>query len=238
MDKTAISEIKDRFDRNLERVSNVKSAFAIIHKNDQDERKKDGGKESGAPKDRAQDMLRCAVVFLNMSLEDLLRSLQMQHVKEFLTGKITKPSNDKDDKALNRWNELDKASVKFSDIRDFNESGRNRFDEFVNERAEAYADDFYSKKNFSRMEYVVDVLKFLGILDKIEKHIQDDQQWRSLQKDIDDMMKRRHHIVHKGDKNTKSGRGERKDSSIGTKLVDQWQKKVEQLASAIFAVLS
>lgn len=150
------------------------------------------------------DILRSAVVFIHATLEDGMRSI----AKHYLPL-------------------CDKEIIDKIPLIDINKSGKpekfflgrllSHSDKSVNELIEESISSYLDKISFSSVSDIASMLSTFKInQSKINK----------LYPSIEEMMKRRHHIVHRADKIKASGPGRQYAKSLSAKKVRDWNDKV------------
>lgn len=158
------------------------------------------------------EILRACVVLLHSTLEDYLRNI--------LKWKL--PSS-----GASRLNEVSLAGIEDHNKTKFQLGELIVFrDKTVGEVIDSSIEQHLAKSSFNNTRDLVKFLKDAGIeLDDALKN-------RLLPK-LDDMMKRRHHIVHRADRNDHLGYGIHRYRSISVKQVLEWKKLVDRFVLEI-----
>ena len=161
------------------------------------------------------DVLRAAVVLLHATLEDFLRTISrglLPMREEAVLNKVPLSGTGKHGRAEKFL--LGKL-VQFRG---------KKVDEVLAESVEA----FLSRSNYNRPADLASAIGDVGL---------DQTEVESLFGTLDEMMERRHWIVHKADRNPKTGRGQHKCKSIGTQRLKRWITTVETFAEEILRQL-
>ncbi len=157
------------------------------------------------------DVLRSAVVFIHATLEDGLRVI----------GKHYLPKCDREvlDKIpLIGINNSGKAEKFF--LGRLSEHSSRSVNDLIVESVASYLD----KTSYTSTSDISTALSNYGI---------DQTKIKPLYSVLDEMIQRRHHIVHKGDKITNSGPGKQYANSLSAKQVRKWNKTVNDLLNII-----
>lgn len=166
----------------------------------------------GRPSMTSTDILRGAVVFLHASLEDLLRSI--------LEWKL--PST------LNHAN-LDDIPLEGEEpgkytLGQFAKHRGRTVDEVIDRSVRAYLE----RSNFNNVKQVASALVRSGIATAPLK---------TFGSDLESVMKRRHWIVHRADRNQAQGQGQFAAMSLHPNTVKAWVGSVEAFGKAVLALL-
>lgn len=169
---------------------------------------------SGAGRRKAEDsdVLRAAVVFLHASLEDFLRSL--------IQWKLPQST---DVGVLNKFTlirGLDGQALKKIDMEFFVNNRDKSCKTIINDAISAWLE----RSNFNNTREVASLLESLGIIsDELRAYFELLQQ----------MMDRRHNIVHRADSSKKGGQGNHSVKSIGIGHVENWIAAVKRFTDAV-----
>ena len=159
------------------------------------------------------DILRAAVVLLHASLEDFLRS-------------------------LSRWKLPSEGTKQALDKIPFAGSGRpekvllgylagyrgKTVDELIGESVDSYLD----RSNYNNVTQIFSALKVIGVEIDLPKPIYTY---------LNDMIKRRHLIVHRADRDDTGGYGKHRVKSISAGTVEIWTDAVRNFSSLVLAEL-
>lgn len=166
----------------------------------------------GRPTVTTTDILRGAVVFLHASLEDLLRS-----ILEWKLPSTLKPEN-LEDVPLDGEDPGKYTLGQFAKHR-----GRT-----VEEVIERSVRGYLERSNFNNVKQVASALTRSGIATApLTAHAGD----------LESMMKRRHWIVHRADRNQAQGQGQFAAMSLHPNTVKAWVVSVETFGKAVLALL-
>jgi len=156
------------------------------------------------------DLLRAAVVLLHASLEDLVRSLaQWQWPHAARESLASLPLAGSSDTRRTKFTMAELALHRGKSV-----------DEVI---AQSVADHL-ERSNYNDPGEIARVLASLG---RDTTTVERSARW------IGPMMKRRHWIVHRADRNIATGRGHHETQSIGHDTVKTWLEHVDQLGQAI-----
>ena len=158
------------------------------------------------------DTLRAAVVFSHATLEDLLRSL--------LAWKLpaAAPAHLKD---IPLKGKKPRSSFTLDDLAPFRGS---TIDDLISESVEAYLE----RSNFNDPGEVDYVLDRIGLKKALFDPYRDK---------LGPMMKRRHWIVHRADRNTAYGRGHHAARTLQQTTVEAWADALRRFGTDVFAKL-
>ena len=171
----------------------------------------DGG---GRRSHQKTDVLRAAVVFLHASTEDLLRSIELWKLPHADPSTL-------DDIPLEGMK--DKAKFFLGKLHQFK---GETVDEVIN-KSVASSLNRSTYNNIAEIKRMIERSHGLTCSPELEKHLLV----------VDEMMKRRHKIVHQADKTDQRGRGHHNVQSISPSLVQRWSKAVRTAGSEILAQL-
>lgn len=214
MGRLTKSDVEERFTQNIGRVRSLVATYTGLV-----------GPGGGRAKVEHTDILRAAIILLHAALEDLLRA-----VEEICLPTATETSF---------------SSLKFVPMTGTGSGGvvipkdtKERFSlvELAPFRGQSVADvisraiDFQlERSNYNNIADVKSALErsnidysFLSNADSAS---------------LEAMMRRRHLIAHRADRNPMSGKGHHLAQSIGTKLVEDWTTVVDTLGKAVLAKL-
>jgi hypothetical protein len=166
----------------------------------------------GRPNVTTTDILRGAVVFLHASLEDLLRGILEWKLPS--TAKL----DDLDDVPL-----VGQKPGKYT-LGDIARHRGQTVDELIDRSVKAYLE----RSNFNNVAEIADVLARAGIATAVLK---------THGSDLESMMKRRHWIVHRADRNQAQGQGQFPAQSLHPNTVKAWKSTVEGFGKAVLALL-
>lgn len=161
----------------------------------------------------SSDLLRAAVVFLHATLEDLIRSLERWKLP-------AAPKEVIDDIPLVTPTGQSRP-YKFY-LGELVAHGGKSVAEVITESVAAYLD----RATYNDTGEIAARLTGIGI---------DVAQVNGRFADLEEMMKRRHHIVHQADANTTAGRGHHAARSISQGSVQTWIDAVDEFATAVLA---
>lgn len=172
------------------------------------------GAGRGNPTLGRTDILRAAVVFLHMAMEDYLRSLGKWKCTETKNHDLmanVRLKGCKSDKFV-LWDLMNFQNQTVTDV--------------MEQSIEAYFD----RESFNNIAEVMAILKSVDI--------NESQIPKTIRSKLSAMMKRRHHIAHQGDINRGSqGRGVHRFRRLARPLVVDWRDAVEQFHKAIDALI-
>jgi hypothetical protein len=170
---------------------------------------RESGFVSGRPTVHESDILRAAIVLLHSSLEDLLRSLaasKLPGASDDVLRQIPFPGGDGR-----------KTTLTLGDLAAY----RGRVvDQVISVSVEAYL----SRLSLNNTDDVAKLLGQIGLNPSlIAPHANN----------IQAMMKRRHHIAHRVDRDESPGRGHHQARSVSKSLVEKWIASVERLGRSL-----
>jgi hypothetical protein len=166
---------------------------------------------SGRPSVATTDILRASVVFLHASIEDLLRSL--------LEWKL--PS------ANPKYLEdvpLDGDKLRKYTLADIAQHRGKTVDELIERSVKGSLE----RSNYNSVDEVAGVLTKSGV---------DTKALNPFASDLEAMMKRRHWIVHRADRNDAQGAGHFLARSLHPNTVKAWLSAVDAFGKAVLALL-
>jgi hypothetical protein len=164
---------------------------------------------SGRREVSASDLLRAAVVLLHASFEDFLREVVLLRVAH----------------ATNKWlaqvplTGNREAPTKF-DLGDLSAHRSKSIDAVIEESIRGHLE----KSTYNNTMQVAGLLEGVGIEPK---------KVNAAFSKVDAMMKRRHRIVHRADRNESTGSGHYKANSLAKPDVENWIRAVESTVDAI-----
>ena len=166
----------------------------------------------GRPTVTTTDILRSAVVFLHASLEDLLRSVLEWKLPSTLKAEhLEDVPLDGEDPGRYTLGQLAKHR------------GRT-VDDVIERSVRAYLE----RSNFNNVSQVASALGRSGIAAvPLKVHASD----------LESMMRRRHWIVHRADRNRAQGQGQFAALSLHPSTVKAWVASVEAFGRAVLALL-
>jgi len=161
----------------------------------------------------SSDVLRAAVVLLHATLEEFLRGLALWKLPaanaEVLDGIPLAGSPGRPEKFL---------LGRLAQYRAMNVG--NLIDKSIEEHL--------SRSSYNSTDEITVLLRDLGIeVDAISDRFAD----------IQELMQRRHHIVHRADADERPGRGHHEAKSIGRGAVGRWIEAVHEFADSVLAAL-
>ncbi len=166
----------------------------------------------GRPTVTTTDILRGAVVFLHASLEDLLRS-----ILEWKLPSTTTPEHLADVP-------LEGEKPRKYTLADVAKHRGKSVDELIERSVKASLE----RSNFNDVDEVAQVLQKSGVATAaLDTH----------GSDLAAMMKRRHWIVHRADRNSAQGQGQFAAQSLHPTTVRAWVVSVEAFGKALLALL-
>jgi hypothetical protein len=160
------------------------------------------------------DVLRAAVVFLHATTEDLLRSIEQWKLPNASKAAL-------DDIPLDGLKHANKFYL--GELHQF--KGKT-----IDEVIKQSVDNSLKKStynNVGEIKQMLDRTASLSCPSHLEKQLVI----------VDEMMKRRHKIVHRADETEKQGRGHHQVESISPKLVQKWSKAVRTAGQEILSQL-
>jgi hypothetical protein len=166
----------------------------------------------GRPTVTTTDILRGAVVFLHASLEDLLRSiLEWKLPSTTVIGHLADVPLEGE--KLRKYTLADVAKHRGKSV-----------DELVERSVKASLE----RSNFNDVDEIAQVLAKSGVVtDALDTY----------GSDLAAMMKRRHWIVHRADRNSAQGQGQFAAQSLSPTTVRAWIASVEAFGKALLALL-
>lgn len=167
------------------------------------------GLGSGRRDHSKTDVLRSAVVMLHAAMEDLLRSIaywKLPAASAQTLGKIPLVSYG--------------PAVKFT-LGDLSTLRGKTVDEVI----ESSVNGYLERSNYNNTNEVASFLESVGIdVNKVDAHFPN----------IEPVMKRRHQIVHRADRDdTAAGRGHHHVTSIGVGTVENWISSIEAFCNTV-----
>lgn len=164
------------------------------------------------------DILRAAVVLLHASLEDLLRSLEVARIDQQV----------RDGVGLERirftlGDDLRKEELSLSEL------ARAHRDKTVRDVIHLALERELATRTYNNMSDVVEALRRLN-LDKTKVS--------ALGAPLNAMMRRRHHIAHRADRNDSSGRGHHPALPLSANTVRGWLDNIRQVGNDLKTQLS
>lgn len=169
--------------------------------------------QKGRRKVGETDVLRAAVVFLHATMEELLRDLSRWKWADNPQVLATLPLPDKL-----------KTEKKFT-LESLHAHAGKTVRDLIQESVEYYLHNY---QNYNDTGQVAGAVGSLGV-DVNDVNAKFD--------DLQSMIKRRHHIVHRGDRNEADGQGHHKAKTIRADTVEGWIDAVEAFGTALMAKL-
>ena len=155
------------------------------------------------------DVLRAAVVLLHAAMEDLLRSIaywKLPSATPQTLAKIPLTSS--------------APAVKFN-LGDLSAHRGKTVDEVI----ESSVNGYLERSNYNNTDEIASFLESVGIeVSSVNSHFSN----------IEPVMKRRHQIVHRADRDDDAaGRGHHRVTSIGVGTVENWISSIESFGNAV-----
>lgn len=154
------------------------------------------------------DILRSAVVFLHATLEDFLRSLLEWKLPSAQASSL---------KDIPLTGKKPRSSFTLDDLAHFRGSN-------VDDLISRSIADYLERSNFNNPGEVGTVLESIGLLRSLLDPYRDK---------LGPMMKRRHWIVHRADRNTATGSGQHATLGLQKATVEAWSIAVKQFGSSV-----
>lgn len=161
---------------------------------------------AGRPNTSQLELLRATVVFAHSTLEDFIRNIQLLKLPTIENHKL------KDIWLTNT------KSPKFT----MEDIFQHR-DLKVQYLIEKSVKDYLNHQSYNKPSDVADAINSCNL--EVTEDIRD------LFPTINQLMLRRHHIVHRADRNENTGRGHHKYNSLNLNQVKVWINSIDQLAS-------
>ncbi|MFA5260048.1 MAG: HEPN domain-containing protein [Candidatus Omnitrophota bacterium] len=158
------------------------------------------GKGKGRKSVHQSDILRSAVILVHATLEDCLRTLSLYFLPESSIELLNSV-------ALSGLNELGRPE-KFN-LGDLAKFKGKTIDEVIKKSVEEHLD----RKSYNCVNDIITALKLFGL---------DPDNYRKYYSQFNDMITRRHQIVHRGDRVKKPGRGKQYAETIRLNTVEEW----------------
>jgi hypothetical protein len=205
-------EVEERFSQNIGRVRSLAATYGALV-----------GAGGGRAKVEQADILRAAIVLLHAALEDLLRSVEELRLPTaskdaFKDLKFIPVTGTGKDGAVTAKDTKEKFSlVELAEYRG------QAVDEVLGKSIDLHLE----RSNYNNIGEVKAALDRTGV----------DYGFltRADAASLEAMMKRRHLIAHRADRNPMSGRGHHKAQSVGTRLVEDWTAVVDSFGRSILA---
>ena len=155
------------------------------------------------------DVLRAATVFLHAAMEDFLRGLAYWKLPEADSSVIDGIA----------FVGCDGRPKKFFLGELVQHRGKT-----VDELIRASVDEHLERSNYSNTRELATFLAAIGVaVPEVNNRFDD----------LDDLMARRHQIVHRADRDETGGQGHHKVRSIGLNTLNKWVEAVEEFAAAV-----
>lgn len=200
-------EIDDRFTGNVARVRGLVSLYSTLV----------GSSGAGRPSVEHADVLRAAVILAHAAIEDLLRSTEELRLPnalpEALLGLRLAPPH----------GTLKDAKEKFTFVELSAYRGQS-----VDEVIERAIGLYLEKSNYNNIAEVKQALQRAGVAHTFSP---------AEAATIEAMMKRRHWIAHRADRNTLIGPGHHAVQPIGRDVVDGWISVIESFGKSVLVNL-
>jgi hypothetical protein len=213
MGRLTKEEVADRFTNNIGRVQSLVKTYTSLIKPGQ-----------GRSSVEQADVLRAAIILLHAALEEVMRSTEELHL----------PNAKKEAFKLLKFMPLSgygngPEKISLVDLAGY----RNQTVNDIFDQAIAFHLD---RSNYNN---ITDLIQPLDRLDLQHEFLSDDtnSEAKVLRISLEAMMKRRHWIAHRADRNPKSGTGHHVAQSISPKTVSSWIAAVEKFAKLVIAQL-
>lgn len=214
MGRLTKDEVAERLATNVGRVQSLVKTYTSLIKPGQ-----------GRSSVEQADVLRAAVILLHAALEEVMRSTEELHLpnakKEAFKLLKFMPSGGDGNDAAEKFSLVDLAGYRNQTVNDI-------FDQAI-----AFHLD---RSNYNN---IADLIKPLARLNLQHEFLSDDKDLdaKLLRSSLEAMMKRRHWIAHRADRNPKSGTGHHAAQSISPKTVNSWIAAVEKFAKLVIVQL-
>jgi hypothetical protein len=200
-------DVEERFAQNISRVRSLMTAYTALV-----------GPGGGRATVEQADILRAATILLHAALEDLLRSVEELRLptasKEAFDGFKLVPASGVAKDAKERFTLVELAEYRGQSI-----------DEVIGKSIDLHLE----KSNYNNIGEVKSVLKRTAIDSSFLT--------QPAAASLEAMMKRRHLIAHRADRNPMSGRGHHAAKSIGIQLVESWTAVVDAFGKSVLTKL-
>lgn len=170
------------------------------------------GEGSGRRAHQKTDVLRAATVFLHATTEDLLRSLAYWKLPGANSA------------VLDQFPLVGNGSALKHSLGTLAQHRGRSINELIKDSVDAHLE----RSNFNSSTEVA------RLLAQIELDVAPVQ---SMFAELDELMARRHQIVHRADIDSGNGQSQNKVRTIGVPTVNRWIKNVEEFATALMAQL-
>lgn len=171
------------------------------------------GSGSGRRGHRETDVLRAATVFLHASMEDFLRSIAYWKLPDATSTVIdTIPIVGSD------------GNRKKFFLGELVQHKGKSVDDLIKESV----DDYLERSNYNNTNEICTFLESVGV---------DVSAVNSRFADLESLMKRRHQIVHRADRDETGGQGHHRVRSLGRRYLWNWLSAVEKFTSAVLSEL-
>ena len=167
------------------------------------------GEGSGRRGHSKTDVLRAAVVLLHATMEDLLRSIAYWKLPSATA------------QTLSRIPLVSQAPATKFNLGDLSAHRGKSVDEVI----ESSVNGYLQRSNYNNTDEIASFLKSVGIdVAAVNAHFPN----------IDQVMKRRHQIVHRADRDDEAaGQGRHHVTSIGVSTVEGWVTNVQAFGDAV-----
>ncbi|MBI5695602.1 MAG: hypothetical protein HZC51_07675 [Nitrospirae bacterium] len=164
------------------------------------------------------DVLRAAVVLLHASLDDFLRSIAILRLPKSTNSDVLEKYSLLGSKG-NKEQQLNLKNLFANRTKSIND--------YITDSIESYLD----LESFNRIKDITDLFLFIGISngdDAVKKHFTK----------LNEMMERRHNIVHRADKPEITGRGIHHAVDISPYQVKEWSATVKEFSDTVLKCIS
>lgn len=168
------------------------------------------GEGQGRRPQNSTDVLRSAVVFLHSALEDFLRSLERHHLPQVITQDQLK-------RIPLAGSGLNASKFLLDALYPFREKS---VAEVINESISDHLD----RSSYNSKDDITQSILRLGLTPGSLSVSYDT---------LDELAKRRHHIVHQADRNESTGKGHHKTRSLSLATTKKWRTEVQKLVSQV-----
>ncbi|MGJ4747304.1 HEPN domain-containing protein [Leptospira sp. SA-E8] len=203
-----LTELHTSFIINITRVNSLFSLYTVILSQN--------SQKQGRVDWQLSDLLRAATVFLYATLEDFIRSILKWRLPEQKGTSLNRVPL----KGLNSNGHPEKFYLgRLEEFRDLT----------VSELIRDSVHEFVNRSSFSSTDDIASILESVGI---------DLEELRSFFPTLQELIVRRHNIVHRADRNDRTGSGHHHVKSIGRHHVNIWIKTVDEFCNKLIQQLS
>lgn len=155
------------------------------------------------------ELLRATVVFTHSTLEDFLRNLQVWKIPETDSDKLNQI-----------WLLESQRKTKFS-FQDLFKYKSLKVESLIEQSVKNHLD----YESYNKTSDIITAIESCGL--------QVTEEIRRLFPTISELMERRHHIVHRADRNYKDGSGHHRYNSLNLRQVNSWIGAIDNLAEQL-----